>query len=554
MKRTAFISALLLILIAGLAIAAPKQQKPPEPPFINAKLDSAPVVVDQKELFRIRERVLSLSPGERAKAINARLQRLMENPLSGKNPVSVMDGETSSDLYAGEMLIMVITEQDAVAEGKARQLLAREYADRINATLEIHREERSFRRLLRGGIFALLATTALIAILLLFRRLFPRLYAGISAWRDTRIRSVKIQSYEIITAERIAAGLIFLARGLRVLLVVLLLYFYFPLVFSFFPWTSGYSATLLDYALAPLRAIVPAVSSYLPKLIFVAVIVLVMRYVIKGVGLLFQELEKGSISIAGFYPEWAQPTYKIIRFLLMVFTAIVVFPYLPGSESPAFKGITIFLGVLFSLGSSSAIANVVSGVILTYTRAFSIGDRVRISDNTGDIMEKTLLVTRMRTIKNVDITIPNSLVLASHILNYSSSSREARLILNTSITIGYDAPWRRVHELLIAAALATDLVLQEPRPFVLQTALNDFYVTYELNAYTDSPHDMAQIYSDLHRNIQESFNQGGVEIMSPHYAQLRDGNRTTIPGEYLAEGYEPGGIRIERTGEGKTHS
>jgi small-conductance mechanosensitive channel len=547
MKRLTFFSASLLLLISLAAFAAPQQRKPPETAVPNAKLESAPVVLDGKELFRIRERVLSLSPGERAKAINARISRLAQNPLIPRNPVTVLDGETSSDLSAGEMLIMVITDQDAAAEGKPRQLLAREYAGRINASLEIHREERSFRSLLLGGIYALLATTALVALLFLFRRLFPRLYAAISSWRDTRIRSIRIQSYEILTAERIAACLIFLARGLRILLVVLLLYFYIPLVFSFFPWTSGYTGTLLDYAIAPLQAIGAAVGTYLPKLIFVAVIVLVMRYVIKGVGLLFAELGKGSIRLAGFYPEWAEPTFKIVRFLLIVFTAIVVFPYLPGSESPAFKGVSIFLGVLFSLGSSSAVSNIIAGVILTYTRAFSIGDRVRINDNTGDVIEKSLLATHIRTIKNVEITIPNSLVLGSHILNYSVSSRETGLILNTSVTIGYDAPWRRVHELLIAAALATEHVVQEPRPFVLQTALNDFYVTYELNATTDTPHAMAQIYSDLHRNIQDTFNQGGVEIMSPHYAQLRDGNRTTIPGEYLAEGYQPGGIRIERT-------
>lgn len=546
MRRLLLLPLLLLILVAGHAAAAPKPVKSPETATRDARAESAPVMLEGRELFRIRERVLSLAPAERVRVIHARLQRVMDNPLAGRNPVSVLDGETSSDLYAGELLIMVVTDQDALAEGKPRTELAREYADRINRALELHREERSLHRLLMGGIYTLLATAVLVAILLLSRRLFPRLYSSISSWRGTRIRPVRIQSYEIISAERIASGLVLLARGVRVLLVVLLLYLYIPLVFSFFPWTRGLASKFLEYAVAPFAAIGSAVGDSLPKLIFVAVIVLVMRYVIKGVGLLFGELERGSISIAGFYPEWALPTFKIVRFLLIAFTAVIVFPYLPGSESPAFKGVSIFLGVLFSLGSTSAVANVVAGVILTYTRAFRIGDRVRIGDNTGDITEKNLLATRLRTIKNVDITIPNALVLGSHIINYSSSSREARLILNTSVTIGYDAPWRRVHELLVAAALKTEHVLAEPRPFVLQTALNDFYVTYELNAYTDSPHAMAQTYSDLHLNIQDTFNEAGVEIMSPHYSQLRDGNRTTLPEEYLPEGYRPGGIRIEK--------
>jgi small-conductance mechanosensitive channel len=549
MRRLLFFPAVaaLLILIAGLAAASPKPSQPPETKPLPAKDTSAPVVLDGRELFRIRERVLSLPPDERAKIITARLQRVMENPLFGRNPVSVLDGETSSDLYAGDLLIMVVTEQDAVSERKLRSELAREYADRINATLELHREERSLHRLLLGGAHAMLATGVLIAVLLLSRRIFPRLYARISSWRGTRIRPIRIQSYEIVSAERITASLVLLARSVRVLLVVLLLYFYFSLVFSFFPWTHNYATKLLDYAVAPFAAIGSAAGNYLPKLIFLAVIVLVMRYVVKCTGLLFVELEKGNIRIAGFYPEWAQPTFKLVRFLLIVFTAILVFPYFPGSESPAFKGVSIFLGVLISLGSTSAVANVVAGVILTYTRAFRIGDRVRIGDNIGDITETNLLATHLLTIKNVDITIPNSLVLGSHILNFSFSHREAHLILNTSVTIGYDTPWRRVHELLIAAALKTGHVLTEPRPFVLQTALNDYYVTYELNAYTDDPHAMVDTYSDLHSNIQDSFNEGGVEIMSPNYTQLRDGNRTTIPEEYLPEGYRPGAIRIERT-------
>jgi len=208
----------------------------------------------------------------------------------------------------------------------------------------------------------------------------------------------------------------------------------------------------------------------------------------------------------------------------------MTFPYLPGSESPAFRGVSIFLGVLFSLGSTAAVANVVAGVILTYMRAFRIGDRVKISDTIGDVIEKTLLVTRVRTIKNEDITVPNAMVLGSHIINYSSSAKDRGLILHTTVTIGYDAPWRKVHELLIAAAHSTEHILKEPSPFILQTALDDFYVSYELNAYTNRPEIMAGIYSSLHQNIQDRFNESGVEIMSPHYAAFRDGNQTTVPG------------------------
>jgi small-conductance mechanosensitive channel len=223
--------------------------------------------------------------------------------------------------------------------------------------------------------------------------------------------------------------------------------------------------------------------------------------------------------------------------MILALTAVVVFPYLPGSRSPAFQGVSIFLGVLISLGSTSAVANIVAGVILTYMRAFKVGDRVRIADTIGDVVEKTLLVTRIRTIKNVEITIANAMVLSSHIVNFSASAQKEGLILHTAVTIGYDAPWRTVHQLLIDAALECEHVLRDPMPFVLQTALDDFYVHYEVNAFTDQPSLMARIYSKLHEKIQDKFNEAGVEIMSSHYANVRDGNRSTIPHSYLPEGY-----------------
>jgi small-conductance mechanosensitive channel len=280
----------------------------------------------------------------------------------------------------------------------------------------------------------------------------------------------------------------------------------------------------------------------LPNIFYIAAIVLITRYALRGVHALFSAVGDGAITFKEFHRDWAEPSYKIVRVLLLAFAAVVVFPYLPGARSDAFKGVSLFLGVLFSLGSSSAIGNMVAGVVLTYTRAFQIGDRVKIGETIGDVTEKTLLVTRVRTIKNVEITIPNGTVLGAQVVNYTTLAATRGLILNTAVTIGYDAPWRTVHELLIAAAARTEHLAPEPAPFVLQTSLDDFYVTYEINAYTARADLMAVIYSRLHENIQESFNAAGVEIMSPHYGALRDGNPTTIPvdhrgGEYRAPAF-----------------
>jgi small-conductance mechanosensitive channel len=293
--------------------------------------------------------------------------------------------------------------------------------------------------------------------------------------------------------------------------------------------------------------------SFLPNLVNLLIIILVTNYGLKLLHFIFREIGRGTVSFENFPADWAEPTYQLVRFIVVALDLVIAFPYLPGSASPAFQGVTIFIGALFSLGSTSVVANIVAGVVLTYTRAFKVGDRVKIAETIGDVLEKSLLVTRVRTIKNVEITIPNSLVLGSHIVNYSSVSQKERgLILNTSVTLGYDLPWREVHKALIKAALITTDVLPEPSPFVLQTSLDDFYVNYEINAYTSKPHNMAVIYSELHQNIQDACNEAGLEILSPHYNSVRDGNTTSIPKEYLPKDYRPPLFNINMRNEDKT--
>lgn len=542
---------LLSLPLAGAISLTAGQEKAAVREVVQSANFQYPVTLGGKQLFIVRERLFSFSPADRARTISEKLEKLLKDPLFRAESIATADTESTTDIVAGDMIIMSVTDRDAAAEGKTRQETAKEYARQIRTAIEQHNREYSLNSIMLGAFYAFIATTVLITLLVLFRKVFPKIYSKIESSRGTRIRSIKIQSFEIIHADRIAAMIIGVARGVRILITVALIYFYIPLVFSFFPWTRGFASRLFNYISTPLTTIGNAIIDYLPNIFFIAVIAIVTHFVIKSSKLFFGEVGKGSITLPGFYAEWAEPTFKIIRFLIIAFAVIVAFPYFPGSDSPAFKGVSIFFGVLFSLGSTSAVANIVAGVILTYTRAFKIGDRVQIADTVGDVTEKTLLVTRVRSIKNVDITIPNAMVLGSHITNFSSSAKEYGLILHTSVTIGYDAPWRKVHELLISAACATEHVLALPTPFVLQTALNDFYVIYELNAYTDQPHQMVRIYSELHQNIQDKFNESGVEIMSPHYSQIRDGNKTTIPETYLPEGYAPPAIRIFQTGDHK---
>jgi len=321
-------------------------------------------------------------------------------------------------------------------------------------------------------------------------------------------------------------------------------------VLGIFPSTRALSAWLFEYIDAVFSAAGKAFSASAPSLLTIVLIAVITRYAIKLVHYIFLGIEAGKLTLPGFYNEWAEPTYKIVRFLVLVIAAIIVFPYIPGHDSTAFRGLSIFFGLLVSLGSASAVGNIVAGVLLTYTRAFRVGDRVKIGDTMGDIMENTLLVTRLRTIKNEDVTVPNSMVLTSHIINFTSCCRGGALILHTSVTIGYDTPWRTVHRLLLSAASATEEILAEPSPFVLQTGLSDFYVNYQINAYTAEAAHMMKIYGELHQNIQDKFNEAGVEICSPHFSSLRDGNRITIPDAYVPETYRAPGFRVSATGNG----
>ena len=364
------------------------------------------------------------------------------------------------------------------------------------------------------------------------------------SWNGTKIRSIKIKTIEVLSAERTVDFLKLLTKVVRFGLLIIIIYSYITIAFSLFSFSKTWANTLLGYVLTPLKLVVYTLLNFLPNLFFIIVIVFVFNYLIKAVKFFFMEIDKGTLEFPGFHRDWAVPTYKIVRFMIIALEVVVIFPYLPGSNSPAFQGVSVFLGILFSFGSGSAISNMVAGIVLTYMRPFKIGDRVKIADTMGDIMEKTLLITRIRTIKNVDITIPNSMVLGAHIVNYSSSDKGVGLILNTTVTIGYDSPWRQIHELLISAAFETKFILKEPKPFVLQTSLDDFYVSYEINAYTKESNKMAIIYSELHSKIQDKFNEAGVEIMSPHYGAMRDGNQTAIPPDYLPKEYKAPSFRI----------
>lgn len=513
------------------------------PPGFTVEKPGVPVELEGKTLFLVRINTKAETAPQIAHRLSQLIKKLAQDPTFNPRSITVHDSELGSDIMAGNQLIVPVWAFAAKVEGRAPQELARDYAARIRQAITAYQKAHSLQALVLAALKTLAALVVFILLFLVLLRVVRRINRAI--WASRGIPAVKFGTFEFFTAERIKVLLVGTVKIWRLLTALFLFYLLLHVGLSFFPWTHKYAVMLYESLMNALSVIGSAIWDQTPSIIFLIILILIARYVLKTLRFIFAQVEEGKITLPGVDAEVAPITYKIIRILVIAFAAVIAYPFIPGSNSAAFKGVSIFLGVLFSLGSTSAIANLIAGISLTYTRAFREGDVIKVGDAMGMVLERKLYVTRIKTCKNQIITIPNGNILTHHVTNLSQAAKEGDgLILHTSITIGYDAPWETIHALLIEAANATRHILKSPPPFVLQTGLNDFYVTYELNAYTDAPEVMPRIYGELHQNIQDKFNEAGVEIMSPHYTQVRDGNRTTIPADYLPPDYVPAAIRI----------
>ncbi|MCL2809887.1 MAG: mechanosensitive ion channel family protein [Treponema sp.] len=349
--------------------------------------------------------------------------------------------------------------------------------------------------------------------------LFKRFNNKIENAGKDKIKPLVFKKIKIFTTKQIIKIIEFFLRLLKYFITGIQLFLTIPIIFSLFSATRNLSSVLFGYILNPVRNILRGAVGYIPNLFYIIIIILITRYVLKGLKFFALQIEKGKIKINGFYTEWAAPTYKILQVLLLAFTIAIIYPYLPGSDSRAFQGVSVFIGIIFSLGSSTAIGNLVAGLVITYMRPFKIGDRVKIKEITGFVVEKNLMVVRLKTHKNEYVTFPNLIILGSNIINYNTSSDEDEegLIIYTEVTFGYATPWQTVHDILINAALETEHVQKRPKPFVLQTKLDDFYACYQINCYTKEVSKVPRIHTMLYENIQNGFRESGLDLTSSHY-------------------------------------
>jgi small-conductance mechanosensitive channel len=379
----------------------------------------------------------------------------------------------------------------------------------------VHREDLvDFTR--RLGIAVLVVIVQIVLIWLVWF-LMKKLSAKIEAGAGSGIKPLTIKNYKILTSKQITDVILFSLRILKYLITILQLIVTVLIVFSLFPATEDLASVIFGYFIDPLKAILLGVIKFIPNLITIVIILVVVKYVVRALKFFAKQIANEKVKVPGFYADWAWPTFNLLRVLLYAFTVALVYPYLPGSESRIFQGVSVFMGLIVSLGSSSAIGNLVAGLVITYMRPFKIGDRIKIKDITGFVVEKSTFVVRLRNIKNEFITFPNLTVLNSEVINFNTSGEQEGLILHAKITVGYDVPWRDVYKILISAATKTPHIQETPKPFVLQTSLEDFYAAYELNVYTKEIERVLLIYSLLYQNIQDEFKNAGISMFAPHY-------------------------------------
>ena len=502
-----------IILLLLMAQTASAEEASPA----SRKYEEAPVTLDGEELFSLRG-VSSLPATVRAEAVSERIGQVAADPSIPISEIKVAQEKEYTTIVAGKVILVRIIDADAQQEGLAdKELLAKIYLGRIQSAVERYRFEREEPYLLKQAGKAAGATLLFLLTLMIGVKLTRRLQESVNKRFHKRLDQLEEKSYRLLSSDQLRRVWRGVINGLSTLLALFVGIVWIHFVLGLFPWSRGADAFLMSSLLSPLKTMWRNVLEAFPGIVFILLLALFIRYILKLTTLFFDGISSGRISVPGFDSSWALPTYKLVRVAIIAFALVIAYPYIPGSESEAFKGVSIFLGVLASIGGASIVANNLAGFALIYRKAFVPGDRIKIGDVKGEVISMGQQATHVRTPKNEEVTFPSAQIVSSHVINYSSLAKNKGLILHTTVGIGYQVPWRQVEAILLEAAKRTDCVLKDPPPFVLIKSLDAFSAIYELNAHSNQPHDMERQYHALHQNILDVFNEYGVQIMTPAY-------------------------------------
>ena len=488
---------------------------------LRNKMRGRPIVFEKDTLYYLYTSYGPYDIDTRVKYVEEKLKELYNDPYFVADSIKIKPAGDYLSVMYNDKTITGISMVDALWENSSQTELAQRYANIIKNTIVKYKEQNSLKSVLIRLAELLLVLFIAFILVWAINRLFDFLKKIALNSEHRFLTSIRIRNYDFIKKPGIVKALVKLLAILRIVFLLFLLITIIPLIFDIFSSTQYLSKIIVQWISEPIKNVGIAIIGYLPHLFYIVIIAVITHYVLKILRFFALEIERGILKIKGFHPEWAHTTYVLARMMLWVLALVIMFPHLPGSDSDAFKGISIFLGVLISLGSSSAISNAIAGIVISYMRPFQVGDWIKSGEIIGAVIEKNALVTRLKTINNEDITIPNSAILSGTTMNFTSIGKEIGLALNVQVKVRYDYSDNLVEELLIEAALKTNGISPKPHPYIFQISLSELNAVYELNAYTFHPENMYFIKSDLTKNIQSTFRQANIEIFSTQYVEIR---------------------------------
>ncbi|NOD95721.1 mechanosensitive ion channel [Ruegeria sp. HKCCD6228] len=524
---------LLSVLTLLLCLAAPvKAQELPaeatEPEAEETESFKAPVIVDGDMLFFLRGSSALPAP-ERAESVQNKIIEVAEASESPTVDITFEETDLGIRIRADGEIVSIVTVADAELDQMELDVLGFLHGQAIEEAILSYRSNRTDQARVSGAIEAAGWTSGFVVFVLVILWLHRRIRRRTLKLVKRYLKDVETATAKSVQAEAIAA---LIRYGLNFALLVIFFlgfYYYLSFVLLAFAETRYFAQLLLTYLTEPVLLIFKGILSYIPNLIMLSLIAWVTLYIIKGMRVFFDAVEAGSFEMGDFEKHWVNPTFNIARVIVILIALVFAVPYIPGSDSAAFQGLTILVGAMLSLGANSVVSNMLAGLFVIYRRSTSIGDRIQIGEHIGDVVQIKLMETHLKSIKNELISIPNAQLMNSDVVNFSKKTDGSGLLLHTTVGIGYEEPPEKVEAMLIEAANRTKGIKAKPEPFVLWTALADYAINYQINGYTTRGSIIPKIRSDLHRNIVAVFNENKVQIMTPSY--MADPPEPKIPAD-----------------------
>ena len=480
-----------------------------------------PLVIEGDTLLYIYASLGGEDATHRVESVARKVTQIGKSLKLTTDSMHIFESEYTADVMCGEVVLIRVSDLDGLWNGMSRHELAEQQMRIVSVEIEKLHADYGLKAKLTGlgwAVFLIVVQLLLFLLTARFVRYLRRLVID-----GLNVKPLVVKGYELMNVHQEKRILLLLTRVLQIFLVVVQLFISLPLLFSIFPETEKFTWNMINYVWSPLRDMVISFVRYFPNLVKIIVIVYVVRWVLKGLHHLSDEISVGHLKIDRFYQDWAEPTYHIIRIFIIAFTVVVIWPLLPGSESGVFKGVSIFVAALFSLGSTTTIGNLISGIIITYMRPFLVGDYVRIGEQEGEVVEKNAFITRLKDIKGNVVTVPNNSILSQQTINFTAAVRDGKgSVVHSVFTFTYHVPRETVEAYLLEGAARTELIEKSPKPFVLYTALEDFYTRYEINGYTKATDKLFMVYSELHKNIVDVFHEHNLDPTSSHFIKVQE--------------------------------